>query len=423
MKEIKIGIMGMGTVGSGVYKVIEQEGDYIAHKENLRLSVKKVLALDYSIPIPEEKKTSKLEDLTQDPEISIIVEVMGGIEPAKTFITQALRAGKSVVSANKELIAQYWPELEKEAKAAGVGLYFEASVGGGIPILRAVTDSLQANTINSVYGIINGTTNYILTKMTDQGKEYEEVLKEAQELGYAEANPTSDVDGFDSMYKLSILASMAFHVRLPIDHIYREGIRNVTKEDIATAKELGKEVKLLAIGKRKGELVQLRVHPTMIPKEHPLANVKDSFNAILLNGSAVGDVMFYGRGAGDLPTASAIVSDVVVAAQTKEPRYVTFLNDQQRISPTLCFDEDWATGFYIRIKVADKPGVLAAITKIFGDEKVSISSVLQKGTEGGYASIVFVTHLAKEKAMKRALKEIEMLEDVAGILSVMRVEE
>ncbi len=290
MKNVKIGIMGMGTVGSGVYRVVEQEGNYIAHKEGMRLEVKKVLALQYSIDIPEEKKAASVDELANDPEISIVVEVMGGIEPAKSFITKMLEAGKTVVTANKELIAKHWPELEKVAKEHNVGLYFEASVGGGIPILRAVSDSLQANTITSVLGIINGTTNYILTKMCDEGGDFEEVLREAQRLGYAEANPTNDVDGFDAMYKLSILASMAFHVRLPIDHIYREGIRGISKTDIACAKELGYEVKLLAIAKRDGELVQMRVHPTMVKTSHPLANIKDSFNAILLHGSAVDDV-------------------------------------------------------------------------------------------------------------------------------------
>ncbi len=387
MKNVKIGIMGMGTVGSGVYRVVEQEGNYIAHKEGMRLEVKKVLALQYSIDIPEEKKAASVDELANDPEISIVVEVMGGIEPAKSFITKMLEAGKTVVTANKELIAKHWPELEKVAKEHNVGLYFEASVGGGIPILRAVSDSLQANTITSVLGIINGTTNYILTKMCDEGGDFEEVLREAQRLGYAEANPTNDVDGFDAMYKLSILASMAFHVRLPIDHIYREGIRGISKTDIACAKELGYEVKLLAIAKREGELVQMRVHPTMVKTSHPLANIKDSFNAILLHGSAVDDVMFYGRGAGDFPTASAILSDVICAAKTAEHKYMTFMNDEVRISPTLCFENNWTTRFFIRMNVEDKPGMLSKITKVLGDSDVSLHSVMQKGQVGSVATI------------------------------------
>lgn len=422
MKNVKIGIMGMGTVGSGVYRVVEQEGNYIAHKEGMRLEVKKVLALQYSIDIPEEKKAASVDELANDPEISIVVEVMGGIEPAKSFITKMLEAGKTVVTANKELIAKHWPELEKVAKEHNVGLYFEASVGGGIPILRAVSDSLQANTITSVLGIINGTTNYILTKMCDEGGDFEEVLREAQRLGYAEANPTNDVDGFDAMYKLSILASMAFHVRLPIDHIYREGIRGISKTDIACAKELGYEVKLLAIAKRDGELVQMRVHPTMVKTSHPLANIKDSFNAILLHGSAVDDVMFYGRGAGDFPTASAILSDVICAAKTAEHKYMTFMNDEVRISPTLCFENNWTTRFFIRMNVEDKPGMLSKITKVLGDSDVSLHSVMQKGQVGSVATIIFVTHEAKELYVKKALEEIQE-KNLAEVCSLIRVED
>ena len=422
MKNVKIGIMGMGTVGSGVYRVVEQEGNYIAHKESMRLEVKKVLALQYSIDIPEEKKAASVDELANDPEISIVVEVMGGIEPAKSFITKMLEAGKTVVTANKELIAKHWPELEKVAKEHNVGLYFEASVGGGIPILRAVSDSLQANTITSVLGIINGTTNYILTKMCDEGGDFEEVLREAQRLGYAEANPTNDVDGFDAMYKLSILASMAFHVRLPIDHIYREGIRGISKTDIACAKELGYEVKLLAIAKREGELVQMRVHTTMVKTSHPLANIKDSFNAILLHGSAVDDVMFYGRGAGDFPTASAILSDVICAAKTAEHKYMTFMNDEVRISPTLCFENNWTTRFFIRMNVEDKPGMLSKITKVLGDSDVSLHSVMQKGQVGSVATIIFVTHEAKELYVKKALEEIQE-KNLAEVCSLIRVED
>ena len=347
---------------------------------------------------------------------------MGGIEPAKSFITKMLEAGKTVVTANKELIAKHWPELEKVAKEHNVGLYFEASVGGGIPILRAVSDSLQANTITSVLGIINGTTNYILTKMCDEGGDFEEVLREAQRLGYAEANPTNDVDGFDAMYKLSILASMAFHVRLPIDHIYREGIRGISKTDIACAKELGYEVKLLAIAKRDGELVQMRVHPTMVKTSHPLANIKDSFNAILLHGSAVDDVMFYGRGAGDFPTASAILSDVICAAKTAEHKYMTFMNDEVRISPTLCFENNWTTRFFIRMNVEDKPGMLSKITKVLGDSDVSLHSVMQKGQVGSVATIIFVTHEAKELYVKKALEEIQE-KNLAEVCSLIRVED
>jgi homoserine dehydrogenase len=365
MRVVKIGILGMGTVGSGVYKVLASEGEYIAHKEGIQIEVKKVLALNYSIEIPEEKKAKNIEELANDPEIEIVVEVMGGIEPAKSFILKMFKAGKSVVSANKQLIANHWAELEQGAKETGAGFYFEASVGGGIPILRTIEDSLQANTISSIYAIINGTTNYILTKMSFEGGEYEDVLKEAQRLGYAEANPTADVDGYDAMYKLSILASIAFHARLPIDYIYREGIRSITKMDIGYARELGYAIKLLAIAIRRGNDVELRVHPTMIPLSNPLANVRDSFNAILLNGSAVGDVMFYGRGAGDMPTASAIISDIIYAAVSPRQKYATFENYDGKVSPILHFEKNWETAYYIRLNLLDKLLLVLTLPDVF----------------------------------------------------------
>ena len=423
MKEIKIGIMGMGTVGSGVYRVIEKEGAYIEHKEGITLTVKSVLALNYSIPIPDEKKVSSIDDLINDDEIEVIVEVMGGIEPAKTFITKALRAGKSVVSANKQLIANHWAELEEEAKKSGAGFYFEASVGGGIPILRTVTESMQANTITSVVSIINGTTNYILTKMTGEGASYEDVLKDAQALGYAEADPTSDVDGFDCMYKLSILASMAFHCRLPIEHIYREGIRNISKDDINYAKQLGMVIKLLAIAKRDGECVELRVHPTMISASHPLANVNDSFNAIMLHGSAVDDVMLYGRGAGDFPTASAVVSDVIVASKTESHKYMTFMNRIGKLSPTLIFNKDWKTSYYLNMSVKNVPGTLAKICAILGEKNISIDSVIQNGGNAKeYTDIVIVTEDAYELSMQAAVEELKNSDVIKNINSLIRVE-
>ncbi|MEI7884110.1 MAG: homoserine dehydrogenase [Clostridia bacterium] len=421
MKVVNIGIMGMGTVGSGIYKVIESEGKRIEHREDMELRVKRVLALDYSIPIPESLKTSKIEDLINDDEITIIAEVMGGIEPAKSFIIKALQAGKTVVTANKELLAKHWPELELEAKKTGAGLYFEASVGGGIPILRTVSDSMQANSIDTIFAIINGTTNFILTKMTDEGREFADVLAEAQALGYAEANPTNDVEAFDAMYKLSILASMAFHARIPIDQIYREGITKITKEDIGYAKELGYEIKLLAIGKKTGTTVEVRVHPTMLHKEHPMASVKGSFNAIFMHGNAVGDVMLYGRGAGDLPTASAIISDMIYASKVNEHKYATFANTPLA-SEKVIFNNNWETEYFVHIHVVDRPGVMAKITKILADYDVSIQSVIQKGRVDAFVPVIIVTHDAKELDMKKALAEIEALPDVVKLVNCIRVE-
>jgi len=423
MKQVKIAILGMGTVGTGVYKVIENEGAYIAHKNDIDLSVKKVLSLAYAYDVPQEKRAKDLDEILNDDEISIVVEVMGGIQPALTFITKALEAGKTVVSANKQLIANHWAEIEQTAKKSGAGFYFEASVGGGIPILRTINESLQANTITSISMIINGTTNYILSKMEDEGASYDDVLAEAQRLGYAEANPSADVDGYDSMYKLSILASMAFHVRLPIDYMYREGITKITAEDIAIAKELGMTIKLLAIAKREGELVENRVHPTMIPADSALANVKDSFNAILLHGSAVDDVMLYGRGAGELPTASAIVSDVIYAAGQNSHRYMTFMNETAKISPTLVINDNWKTRFYLRLKAKDGCGILAKICQVFGENNVSIDSAIMKGIDAdSNATVIFVTHECYEKDMQNALKQLPDVENVIEISSMIRVE-
>lgn len=424
MKQVKIAILGMGTVGTGVYKVIENEAAYIAHKNDIDLSVKKVLSLKYGYDVPQEKRVSSIDDIINDDEISIVVEVMGGIQPALTFITKVLESGKTVVSANKQLIANHWAEIEQTAKKSGAGFYFEASVGGGIPILRTVNESLQANTITSLSMIINGTTNYILSKMTDEGASYEEVLAEAQRLGYAEADPTADVEGYDAMYKLSILASMAFHVRLPIDYMYREGITKITAEDIAIAKELGMTIKLLAIAKREGELVENRVHPTMISADSPLANVKDSFNAILLHGSAVDDVMLYGRGAGEMPTASAIVSDVIYAAGQNAHRYMTFMNETAKISPTLVINDNWLTRYYLRLQCKDSCGILAQICQVFCENEVSIESVIQRGVDAdGNASVVFVTHKCHEKDMQKALAALNGLENVIEVSSMIRVED
>jgi homoserine dehydrogenase len=422
MRNVKIAILGMGTVGSGIYALIEKEKKHIEHKEGISLQIVKVLAKAYSIDIPQELKAADIDEIINDKEIGIVAEVMGGIHPAKEFIMRALSAGKTVVSANKELIAQHWPELEKTAREAGAGFYFEASVGGGIPILRAIWDSLQANSIESVYGIINGTTNYILSKMADEGREFHDVLKEAQALGYAEADPTSDVDGFDSMYKLSILASMAFHARVPVEYIYREGISGITKEDIEVGRELGYEVKLLAIGKRQGNAIQMRVHPTMIPKDHPLASIKGSFNSIFLDGSAVGEMMFYGRGAGDMPTASALVSDMIYSLNACKHKYSTFYNEE-KLSGEIIIENNWETKAFIRMGVQDRPGVLASIASVLGKNNVSLESVLQKGKGKDCVPLILVTHIAREAAIRRAIAEIEKLPDVVSVYSCIRVEE
>jgi len=423
MKQVNIALIGLGTVGSGVYKTIEMQKSYIEHKEGLSLNLKKVLALAYSIDIPEEMKAKDFyKDIIADETIDIVIELIGGVNPAKEFVIESLKAGKTVVTANKELLARHWPELNAAAHKSGAGLYFEASVGGGIPILRTIWESLQANELTSVMGIINGTTNYILSKMEEDKAGFEDVLKEAQALGMAEANPKNDVEGLDAMYKLSILSSMAFHARVPVEYVYCEGITNITQEDISYGNELGYTVKLLAIGKKNGKTIQARVHPTMIPKTHPLASVRGAFNAIYLHGNIVDDIMLYGRGAGDMPTASAVVSDVIYAASQTEHRYTSFYNDVN-VSSELSFENNWECEFFVRILVQDSPGVLAKIASVFGKHNVSINSMVQKGQSKDSVPLIFVTHKAKEISLKRAVDDIRYIPEVIKVANVIRVEQ
>lgn len=431
-KLVNVAILGFGTVGSGVYRVLTENHDDIRHREGIDFQVKRVLVKDFEHEpnlhmAPMETFTTKLADITEDADISIVVECMGGVEPARTFMLGALNAGKSVVTSNKEVMSKHWPEFEAAAKETGAGLYLEATVGGGIPVLRTITDSLQANNITGIMGIINGTTNFILTKMSEEGRDFADVLKEAQQLGYAEANPAADVEGFDATYKLSILSSMAFHAHMPIESIHREGITKLTIEDFEVARQMGYEIKLLAIGKKRGNEIEVRVHPTMIPKTHPLAAVRGAFNAIFLSGNAVDDVMLYGRGAGQMPTASAVVGDVIYAVHNdRRHRYMTFKN-VPGISEGVQLARDWESVYCIRVCAADKPGVLCAVSGVFAKHGVSLKNVLQfsegTGQAGHVAAINFVTHRAHEQAVQAALTEIAGLDAVREVESVIRVEE
>lgn len=429
MKHFTIALLGFGTVGSGVYRIISENGAQISHREGISLSVGKILVRDFvnepNLALaPRELFTTSFEDIVNDPNIDIAVECLGGIEPAKSFIIRALEAGKTVVTSNKEVMSKYWPAFEKAAKATGAGLYLEATVGGGIPILRTILDSMQANNITRVMGIINGTTNYILTQMTENGQNFADALKDAQALGYAEANPTADVEGYDAMYKLSILSSMSFHAHMPIESIYREGITKLTKADFETAQLLNYRIKLLAIGKKEGNRIEVRVHPTMIPMTHPLASVRGVFNAIFLTGHAVDDIMLYGRGAGCMPTASAVVSDVVYACHhEKAHKYMTFVNEES-ISGEVELVKDFHCIYCIRLNVADKPGTMAAIAGAFAEQGVSLKSVIQLGeTDGVTSRITFLTHRASEYSVREALKRIEALGCVNAVESMIRVEE
>ena len=427
MKKVGVAILGVGVVGGGTYKTLVDHREFYQKTQNVDIVVENVLDNNreraLSIGVPEEILASSIQEVVANPAVDIVVETIGGCGVAKEFILAALHGGKTVVTANKELICKYSHELEREAKRNSCGLYYEASCVGGVPIIRSLLDGLQANHITSMMGIINGTTNYILTQMAQSGAQYEDALKEAQKLGYAEFNPTADVDGFDAMYKLSILSSMAFHTKVPHAKIMREGIRDVKAVDIAYGKELGYTLKLLAIGKNTDKGIEVRVHPTFIPTTHPLAGVNDSFNAVFLHGDAVDDVMLYGRGAGSLPTASAVVSDVIFAATHSDIKYSTFKNTENA-SPETKFVSNFESAYYLRLSVDDRAGVLAKITGFFGKEGISIVEVAQKGKECDLderVPLIIITHVSNENAIKKAIAKINA-SGLGEVQSVVRVE-
>jgi homoserine dehydrogenase len=425
IKKVGVAILGVGVVGGGTYQTLVDHHDFYLRTQGADITVEMVLDKSVermdALQIPEECRAKSIEEVLANPAVDIVIETIGGIGIAKEFVLAALRDGKTVVTSNKELICKFSHELEKVAKRNHCGLYYEASCVGGVPIIRTLLDGVQANHIQSMMGIVNGTTNYILTKMAYEGTDYAEALKQAQKLGYAEFNPTADVDGFDSMYKLSILSSMAFHTKIPYTKIYREGISGVDVQDIAMGKELGYTLKLLAIGKNTQKGIEVRVHPTFIPHSHPLASVNDSFNAVYLTGDAVDDVMLYGRGAGALPTASAVVSDVIYAATHSEIKYSTFKNTATADSDTK-FVADFVSAQYCRLVVEDKPGVLSKICGILGRYGISIVKVTQTEQEGGKATVIIVTDKTNENAMKNAVAKIND-SGLGSVQAVIRVEE
>lgn len=425
MKKVGIALLGLGTVGSGTYKILCSSYENIKKQYGIDIEIRHILEKDMSkvaaLGIDDKIVSCDIENILKDDEIKIVAEFFGGIEPAKTFLIRCLEAGKSIVTANKEMFSKHWHELERAARKGKAGLYFEASCVGGVPIIRTLTEGMQGNVIQSIMGIVNGTTNYILSKMADEGLEYSDVLAEAQRLGYAEADPTADVDGFDSMYKLSILSSLAFHTKVPIDKIYREGISKVDKQDIEYGKRFGYTLKLLAIGKKIDGKIEARVHPAFIPNNHPLASVKDSFNAVHIVGDNVGDIMLYGRGAGDLPTGSAIVSDIVFAAQKSKHKYATFKNTTDIISDK-GFSKDFQCEYYIRMTVKDVPGVIAAVSSAFAKYKISINS-LQQQVKGKLASVIFMIHKTGENSINKAVIDINKLPTIEQVDAIIRVEE
>jgi homoserine dehydrogenase len=426
MKQVNVGILGLGTVGCGTYDVLRRNAGVIASRVGSPIRVTRIATRTpdrkRGIPLDPALLSDDAEALLNDPEIHVVAELIGGISPARDYILRALSSGKSVVTANKELIAKHGPELRAAADAAGVDLLFEGSVGGGIPLIKPLRESLAGNRILEVMGILNGTTNFILTKMTRDGRDFSDVLAEAQALGYAEADPSSDVDGWDTLYKLSIVAGIAFDTPIDLRDIYREGITKVTAIDIEYAKSLGYAIKLIALARRhdNGSL-ELRVHPALVPHEHPLASVNDAFNAVFVRGDAVGDVMFYGRGAGADPTGSAVVSDIIEAARNKLRGIRNLDHAPSQTAPVQDFAEV-ETRFCVRMQVLDRPGAMAQIAQVFGDKGVSIESIVQKKSDGEIAEIFWMTHLTSQRAMARSLGEFNRLDVVKEVSNVLRVE-
>ncbi len=431
MKEIKVGLIGFGTVGTGVVKILQENASVIEQRLGGRIYLYKIadidLKRDRGVQVPTEILTSDVQEVIANPEISIVLELIGGIEPARTFILKAMESGKHVVTANKALLALHGEEIFTAAQKYGVRIGFEASVGGGIPIIRSIREGLVANKIISLFGILNGTSNYILTRMTQEGKGFRETLKEAQRLGYAEADPTLDVEGIDAAHKLSILASLAFGIKVDFQDIFVEGISHITPLDIQFSREFGYRVKLLAIGKWDGGRVELRVHPTMLPADHLLSTVEGVYNAIYIFGDAVGTTMFYGQGAGGLPTGSAVVSDlvdlcrdIIKGLNRQGPLITPFWSSHQGVVKDM---EEVVTPYYLRFTAVDRPGVLSKISGILGEHEISIASVIQKGRRvKGAVPIVMMTHEATERNIRRALHEINRLDVIRARTTLIRVE-
>ncbi len=431
MRGVSVGLLGLGTVGSGVVKVLQTHRAELEERAGCRLALERIADADLRRPregldltaLPLVGDATRILD---DPAIQIVVELVGGLEPARSFILRAIQAGKHVVTANKALLAHHGAELFEEARSRGVMLGFEAAVAGGIPLIRAIKEGLVANRILTVFGIVNGTSNFILTRMTDEGEEFGSVLKEAQAKGYAEADPTLDVEGLDSAHKLQILATLAFRTSVDLKEIHTEGITAITPQDIAYAGALGYRIKLLAIAKASDGGLEARVHPTMIPAASPLAAVSGVFNAVFITGDAVGDLMFYGRGAGQMPTASAVWSDVVEIARRLAyglPALPLDLPTASARPLPLRPMEEIRSSYYLRVMALDRPGVLSQVAGVLGRHDISIASVIQKGRAALEAvPVVMMTHEARERDMRQALAAIDRLPVVAGPTMMIRVE-
>ncbi len=432
MREVGVGIVGIGTVGGGVVQVLQENGDEIERRLGFRVRLVAVadkdIETDRGVPIDRSLLTTDVGRVLDAPDVDIVVELIGGYEPAKTFLLRAIANGKHVVTANKALLAVHGDEVFAAARETGVDVGFEASVGGGIPILRAVREGMAANRIRSILGILNGTTNYILTEMKEKGEAFERVLKEAQKLGYAEADPTFDVEGVDAAHKLCILGTMAFGCRIPFEAVYTEGIRHITPQDIEYAGDFGYDIKLLAVAKYDGRRVDARVHPTMIPSDHLLADVRGVYNAVFVDADFLGPTLYYGQGAGRRATASAVVGDIIELARNVKsgvggrvpPRaFQEGAMGAARLKPI----EDIVCQYYLRFTALDKPGVLSRISGVLGEYGISLESVVQKGRDAGQAvPLVFMTHEAREADVRHALGEIDTLGVTLGSPALVRIE-
>lgn len=433
MKNISIGLIGFGNIGTGVVKLLRQNEKLITQKLGAKIVLKKIADINITSPrgikVSPNVLTTNAQEILSDPEISIVIELMGGYEPARTFVLEAIKNGKHVVTANKAMLATYGNEIFPAAQKEGVDIGFEASVGGTIPIIKTLKEALVANKINSIVGIMNGTCNFILTKMTDEGKPFDVVLKEAQQLGFAEADPTFDIEGIDTSHKMAIVLSLAYGRKVNLKEIYLEGITKISSEDIAFAKELGYRIKLLAIGMLKGDAVEARIHPTMIASGHLLANVNRNYNAFHLVGDASGPVFLFGQGAGMMPTASAVFSDILDSARNvmkgisgRVPLRSITETGMKNIK--LIPMDNVETKYYFRFSVLDRPGVLSKISGILGEHNISLATVIQKARgEAGPVPIVMTTYKAKEKDVRQALKKIDKLNIVRDKTIIIRIED
>ncbi|KPU46175.1 homoserine dehydrogenase [Oxobacter pfennigii] len=427
MDKVRIALLGLGNVGKGVWKILNTNIEEIKKRSGYEIEVSKILVRDLnkdrSISIPPGILTANPDDILNDNSVKIVVELLGGMDPAKDYILRSIENKKHIVTANKLLIATAGEELFSAAYEKGVQLCFEASVGGGIPIIKNITESLTANKIEEIIGIVNGTTNYILSKMADDGVNFQNALKEAQINGLAEADPTSDVEGYDALYKLLILASLAFDTKIDVNTIHREGIRNIESIDIKYAQELGYAIKLLAVARDKGDKLELKVHPAMVPAFHALSNVKDSFNAILIKGNAAGDLMFYGRGAGDLPTGSAVVGDIISILRNKRDLPFKRLFKNDTIQKKVCSAEEVVSSYYIRASAGNIPHVFDKIKSIFAENDINILNIIKNVESQNTVYFALKTGCTSKTNLDKALNKIMDIHYVDKVENIIRIED